>query len=166
MDLIEAIKTRRSIHKFKPEPVPAEKLETILEAARWSPSGGNTQPWRFVVFSDASLKGEVAGLFQWGGALAEAPLGIAVVVDPGVSGYTLEDGSVAAYGIMLAAHAIGLGSCWVATNSNEAKAKGLLGIPAGQKLIALLAVGYADEAPTKTRKALTEFVSTGRYGGK
>ena len=74
MDLVEAIKTRRSIHKFKPEPVPADKLDAILEAARWSPSGGNTQPWHFVVFGDASLKGAIAGLFRWGGALAEAPL--------------------------------------------------------------------------------------------
>ena len=63
-DFYELVKTRRSIHRFKPDPVPDEHVEKILELARWAPSGANSQPWEFVVIRDKSLKQKIVEIHK------------------------------------------------------------------------------------------------------
>jgi nitroreductase len=166
MDVLEAIKTRRSIRKYKKAPVPEEELEKILDAGRWAPSASNLQPWKFIVLSDFQVRERVARLLTFGNFLAEAPLGIAVVVDPMVSNHPVEDGSIAAYSMLLAAHAVGLGGCWLNPSHNEEELKEIFGIPKEVRLISVISLGYPDEAPSMTRRELRDVTFTNRYGSK
>jgi nitroreductase len=163
LELFKGLITRRSIHKFKPNAVPQKLVDRIIEAARWAPSGGNAQPWKFIIIYDPVLREQLAQLFTWGKHLGSAPLAIAVVVDPKETNYVVEDGSVATHNILLASHGIGLGGCWIAINENEEAAKSLLGIPHDQKLVSLVAIGYPDEKPSKTRKDAAEIIFTDKY---
>ena len=166
MDALEAIKTRRSIRRYKKTPVPREKLEQILDAGRWAPSAKNSQPWKFIVLTDFQVKERVAELLAFGGFLAEAPVGIVVVVDPVVSSHPAEDGALAAYSMLLAAHALGLGGCWLNPSLGEEELKEVLGIPRGERLISVISIGYPDEAPSRARRGLGDITFTNRYGSK
>ena len=158
MEVLEAIRTRRSIRKYRPEPVPEEKLEQILDAGRWAPMAHYSQSWKFIVLRDRDVLSRLAQMLPYGKFLPQAPLSIAVVVDPEVTNHPLEDGSLAAGNMFLAAHALGLGGCWVDPTSVEAEVKQMLNIPPGNKLICLIPVGYADEAPVRGRKELKDIV--------
>ena len=162
METLEAIKTRRSIRKYRAEPVPEEKLEQILDAGRWAPSAHNSQPWKFIVLRDQQIRDSIGGLLPWGRFLAQAPLAIAVVVDPAATPHPIEDGTLAAYSMLLAVHALGLGGCWVDPWASQETVKQMLGIPGEERLICVIPVGYADEAPTRGRKELADFVFTDR----
>ena len=166
MEVLEAIRTRRSIRKYKRAPVPAEELEKILDAGRWVPSANNSQPWKFIVLSDSKVRERVAQLLPVGKFLAGAPLGIAVVSDPRLSSRAVEDGSLAAYSMLLAAHSLGLGACWLAPSFNEDKLKEMLGIPQEARLISVISVGYPDETRSMTREELSDITFTNRYGNK
>lgn len=166
MDVLEAIKTRRSIRRYKKDPVPEEVIEKILEAGRWAPSASNAQPWDFIVFSDPEVKQQVTGSFQFGWFLDEAPLGIVVVADPRASSCPIQDGTLAVYAMMLAAHSLGLGTCWIHPGFNDTRVKEILGIPPEKQIICALPVGYPDEAPTKERRKLRDIVHAERYGNK
>ncbi|MDI6810706.1 MAG: nitroreductase family protein [archaeon] len=82
MEMLELIKTRRSIRRYKKESVPEDSVKQILEAGRWAPSASNSQPWEFIILRDGKIKEEVAKATTYGKFLADAPLGIAVVIDP------------------------------------------------------------------------------------
>jgi len=166
MEALQAIKTRRSVRRYRKDPVPQEELDKILDTGRWAPSASNLQPWKFIVLSDFEVKERVAKLLAWGEFLAEASLGIAVVTDPGVSNHPVEDGSIAAYGMLLAAHAIGLGACWLNPSAVEEEVKEILGIPKEQRLISVISIGYPAEAPSSIRKELKNITFTNRYGSK
>ena len=81
MELLEAIKTRRAIRRFKKDPVSPEMIEKMLEAARWAPSSINCQPWEFIVVTDPEIKKRMSRAFVIGPFLNEAPLAIVVAVD-------------------------------------------------------------------------------------
>jgi len=166
MDVLEAIKTRRSIRKYEKRPVPEELLEKILEAGRWAPSASNAQPWNFIVLRDEGVRREVARVSTYGKFLAEAPLGIAVVVDPQASTHPVEDGAIATQNMLLAAHALGLGTCWIGSYESdyEEKVKKILGIPENKRLLSLISVGFPAESRKSEREELREIVFTDRYG--
>lgn len=164
MEVLEAIKTRRSIRRYRPDPVPDSLIATVLEAGRWAPSAGNSQPWSFTVFSDAEVKSKVTRCFLYGWFLDEAPVGIAVSVDPRASSCPLQDGSLAVQNMMLAAHALGLGTCWINPGLNDDGAKELLGIPRQHRLICVLSLGYPAETPSKLRKKPEDVAFSGRWG--
>ena len=165
MEVLDAIRTRRAIRKYKKEPVPPELIEKLLEAGRWVPSADNSQPWEFIAFTDAELKKKVSRSFVLGLFLAEAPLGIAVVVNPWRTPCAIQDGTLAAYAIWLAAHALGLGACWINPNISRGIKK-ILGIPATKKLICILSIGYPAESPVHTRRKLGDFVYFEKHGNK
>ena len=159
-DTLDAIRTRRSVRRYKKDTVPNEVLVKILEAGRWAPSGGNRQPWEFIIFADPQVKQQVKRCFPSGAYLNEAPLGILVAVDPGMAFTPTEDGTPAAYAMMLAAHSLGLGTCWVhpGRGFNDEGAKEILGISGEKTIICALSVGYPDEVPAKSRGNLEEIV--------
>ena len=165
MEVLEAIRTRRSIRHFKPEPVPPELIEKLLEAGRWAPSSANSQPWEFIVIADPEIKNRISRSFNFGPFLNEAPMAIAVVVDRLRTVLPVQDGTLAAYAIWLAAHSLGLGACWVNPNI-PGGIKKILGIPHTKKLITILAIGYPAEAPVKTRRKLSDFVYFEKHGNK
>jgi nitroreductase len=162
MEVLEAIKTRRSIRKYKRDPVEQEKVGKILDAARWAPSANNSQPWEFILLKDEGIKKRVAEVLPWGGFLGHAPIGIVVIVDPELSNHPMEDGAAASQNILLAAHSLGLGTCWIAPHDGEVKH--ILGIPEGKKVISVIPIGYPDESSTRKRKDLIVFKD--RYGSK
>jgi nitroreductase len=168
MDVLEAIKTRRSVRRFKKERVPPNLLKEVLEAARWAPSARNGQPWRFIIIVDEDLKKRVANVTTAGKFLAEAPLGIAVAVNTRATRHPAEDGAAATMNILLAAHALGLGACWIGSygSSYEEEVKRVLGVPEGWALLSIIALGYPDERPVSSRLDLKDLVYVNRFGSR
>lgn len=168
MNVHQAIKIRRSVRSYKPDPVPEEKLKKVLEAARLAPSAHNEQEWKFVVIRDAKRReqlSEAAGQ----SFIAEAPVIIvAVGLDPehvmrsGNPAYAV-DLAIAIDHMTLAAVEEGLGTCWVgAFSQNEVKE--ILKIPARYKVVVLLPLGFpADKPGPKSRKNLEEIVCDENY---
>ena len=166
MEALQAIKGRRSIRKYTEEPVSENQLNQILEAGRWAPSRGNSQPWKFIMLSDSQIRNELAATIPTGKFLAQAPQGIAVVVDPRISKHPEQEGAAAIQNMLLVAHTLGLGTCWVSvygTDWSKTAAK-ILGIPDEEWLISIISVGHPAEAPDKGRKGLDEFTFTNKYG--
>lgn len=168
MDVSQAIRGRRSIRKFQSRDVPEEKLMEILEAGRWAPSASNFQPWRFIVVRDKGIRGALARVSSYGKFMTQSPVVIAVTVDPASSNHPVEDGAAATQNMLLAAHALGLGTCWIGSFDSvwEEQAKEVLGIPAGKRLLSLVALGYPAESGGSSRKPLDDMVSHDRYTWK
>jgi nitroreductase len=165
MEVLEAISTRRAIRQYKKDPVPPELIEKLLEAGRWAPSSTNSQPWEFIVITDPETKRKISRAFVIGSFLTEAPLAIAVVVNPWRTACPVQDGAIAAYAIWLAAHGLGLGACWINPNISGIIKK-ILGIPVTKRLITVLAIGYPDEVPIHKRNKLQDFVYFEKHGNK
>lgn len=201
-DIIDVIMSRKSIRRYKPDPIPDEMIDKILEAARWAPTGENYQPWRFIVIRDQETKDRIGRLaklgsgsrmtawyclgemqprfekikdpekraevlrFMYSGEVSEfaryAPVVIAVIG-------TLMEGSVdvpydlsaAIENMLLEAHSLGLGACWVhgpvASTRDAKKFKEILKIPTGMgeyKVIAYVAIGWPKEQRKHPRPKL------------
>jgi len=164
VEAIESILTRRSIRSYKSDPVPDELIKKVLEAGQWAASAGNSQPCTFIVVTDPEVKRRVTKGFIFGWFLDEAPAGIVICVDPGGFNCSLQDGSLAAGNMMLAAHALGLGTCWINPRIPDNLVKEALGIPQDQQLICVLSLGYPAESPTKLRKKLRDITFTEKWG--
>jgi len=165
MDVFEAIRTRRSIRKFRPKPIPDEKLEMILEAGRLAPSAGNRQPWRFVVAKDSERKRILAKAADNQMFIADAGVIIVALGDPEASPRWFgQDTMIAVEHMVLTATALGYGTCWIGA-FNEEEVKRILKIPKELKVIALLPIGFPDETPApRARKPLKEIVFQEKYG--
>ena len=166
MDILELIKTRRSIRKYKQDPVSEEELNKILEAGRWAPSASNRQPWSFIVLRSEETKRKLAETLTWGGFLSQAPLGIAVVINPRASNHPVEDGAAATQNMLLEAHSLGLGACWIGAygSVNEESAKDILNVPDDERLLSVIVIGRPAESPQSTRRKLDEITFSDRYG--
>ena len=166
MDILEAIKGRRSIRKYNKLPISEEQVTQILEAGRWAPSRGNSQPWKFIVLRNAQGRTDLAEAIPTGKFLAEAPLGIAVVINPKASKHPEQEGAAAIQNMLLAAYALGLGACWISVygTDSEEKAKQILQIPAEEWLLSLVSIGHPAETPEKGRKGLDEITFSDKYG--
>lgn len=186
MDTLEAISSRRSVRKFSDRPVEAEKLQAVLEAVRQSPSWANMQCWRLVVVQDPATKATISELsyvesffaprgYKFNPAmkgLAEAPVVIVACAVPEQSGelagqqYYLTDIGVASENLMLAAHALGLGTVFVGVFDEE-KLGELLEIPAGVRIVGLFPLGYpaGESKGGPPRKSLDEIVCYEKWKG-
>jgi nitroreductase len=166
MDVLQAIKERRSVRQYSQEAISDDQLNQILEAGRWAPSRGNSQPWKFIALKDEQIRKELAEVISTGKFLAQAPRGIAVVIDPEASKHPEQEGAAATQNILLAAHALGLGTCWISvwgTDWVKSAAK-VLGIPDNEWLISVVSIGHPAEAPDKGRKTLDEITFANKYG--
>ncbi len=161
MDTLEAIRTRRSIRRFTPAPIPRGDLETIVDAGRLAATGSNRQPWDFIVVTDRQT---IAQFKEAGAWIAEAPAVIAVFLDP-QSRWWVEDGAAAIENMMVAGTALGYGSCWVEGNAlpREGEYKQLLGVPAGKRILALVPFGIPAESPVQEKKPLAEVLHWEKY---
>jgi len=152
MDALLALKTRRSVRSYKPDPVPSKVVEDIVDCGRLAATARNRQSWEFVAVTEPSVRRHLAELIDTGRFLADAP--VCIVVLCADTKYFLEDGSAAIENILVAARAHGLGSCWVAGDKKpyaETVCQ-MLKAPAGCKLIGIVALGYAAEQPTMPPK--------------
>jgi nitroreductase len=142
MDAIEALKGRRSIRAYQDKAVPKEVIEQIVDTARLAPTANNLQPWEFIVVTEPATRRQIAGLAAYGPFIAQA--GACIAVFSKEVKHDVEDCSAATENILVAAHALGLGTCWVAGCDKEyaGPIAELLGVPAGYRLISLIALGY------------------------
>jgi len=169
VELMEAIQQRRSIRQYRPDPVPSEKIDYVLEAARLAPSWANGQCCSFLVVSDPKVKHELAQAGnEW---MEHAPVIIVACADPKLSGmktdqpYYLLDVGIAMEHVVLAAVEQGLGTCWIGWFDEE-KARAALGVPATVRVVASTPLGFPSEEPAaRPRKSLAELVRTNRWEG-
>jgi len=166
MDNLELLKLRRSIRVFQKKDIPRDELEKIIDAARYAPTARNVQPWEFVVITDEDMLKELAGLAENARFMAQAAACIAVFcVD---TKYYLEDGCAATCNILLAATALGIGSCWVAGDKKpySGQINTLLNASLDAKLISLIALGYPqnkDEFRSMDKRQLKELIHWERF---
>ena len=162
MDTLEAIRSRRSVRRYTGEPVPRADLEVIVDAARLAATGGNGQPWDFVVITEQEMIERLTVAARW---MDKAGAIIAVVMDP-QSRWWVEDGSAAIENILIAATALGYGSCWLEgwTLPREDEFKSLLSIPDERRLLTLIPIGVPAEWPTRAKKPIDEVLFWELYG--
>ena len=182
MEVLEAIKTRRSIRHYKPETIAEEKINVILEAARWAPSWGNTQCWRFVVVRDEVSKTRLAEtLTSWNparSAVEKAPVVIVACAELGKSGFKEDkpatdrgdwymfDVALAMQNLALAAHSLGLGTIHIGAFDAQEAAR-VLNVPQGVVVVEMMPLGYPErEGKAPPRKELSELVFYESYGQK
>lgn len=171
--LLTLLKTRRSIRRYKPDPVPDELVAQLLEAGRWAPSASNRQPWEFIVVRDVAIRQQVAQhaafyFIKWA-HVGEAPLLIVLcgnARNPAYRRFLHEDVGLAGGQIMLQAKALGLGTCWIGALDRKAIAA-ILKLPEHLEIVGLLTVGFpAEDPPPPPRKPLTEIVHYDVYGNR
>jgi len=169
MDVVNAIRDRRSIRKYKSTEVSEEKVDTILQAGRWAPSASNKQPWHFIVVRDPEMRKKLADAHSYGRFMAESPVVIVVLGDPTKHPkYHLADPHNAVQNMLLAAHYEGLNSCWMGVRDTdiEPKFRELLNIPDDLRVICSISIGYGDQERTSTRYPLEDIVSWEKYGNR
>lgn len=155
---LEFLKSRRSIRRFKPQEVPLEVISSILDVARYAPSAGNKQPWIFIVVLNKEVRSMLAKIHTWAFPLEDAPVNIVVACSKDVSPHSFQvDCANAAMYIMLAAHALGLGTVWIQSLRNISEIQKIVKLPENYIPVAIIALGYPDESPgPRPRKALSE----------
>ncbi|MCW4014155.1 MAG: nitroreductase family protein [Candidatus Bathyarchaeota archaeon] len=169
MNVIDAIKTRRSVRKYKPEPIPEEHLKTILESARLAPSAGNKQPWRFIVVRDDEKKRELAEKASnqlWIGDAGAVVVALSMPKDdPSVYERWVErDVMTAVEHMVLTAWELGYGTCWIGAFKQQ-DIKEALDIPENYWIINLLPIGVPDQKPEpRGRKPFSELFYAEKYG--
>ena len=179
MDLIQAINERRSVRKYKPDPIADDLINTVLEAGRWAPSWANTQCWRFIVVRDSEIRAKLAETKGHGNPAAEAikiaPVTVVICSQLKTSGYYkgeaptdkgdwyMFDTALATQNMMLAAHSLGLGTVPVGLFDAKQAAE-ILEVPQDMVVVLMFPLGYPDESPNAPRrKELSEIVSYDRY---
>ena len=165
MDALEAITARRSVRKYKDTPVSQELLTKIIDAGRLAPTAHNDQAWEFVVVTDANKRRQLAELADYGKFIADAPACIIVLSEP--TRYFLEDGSAATTNMLLAATALGLGTCWVAGDKKQYAAQivSLCGAPDMYKLVSMIAVGYPATISSVKKRPIEDILHWENFRG-
>lgn len=164
MDVMTAIKGRRDIRKYKRKKIPRKDLEEILEAARLAPSGANRQFWKMVVVQDEDRKRGLLPICKNQTFIDDCSAFIAGIDDPAQKWYRV-DVAIAFDHLSLAAHARGLGTCWIGAFDPEKVAE-YLGVPKGMVVTVCMTLGYPDEAPdARARKESKELFHWERYEG-
>ena len=192
MEVLEAMKTRRSIRRYKTDPVDDKTVETVLEAARWAPSWANTQCWRFIVVRDNRVKAELADALikiERGDTLVDnratkatrsAPVVIVACAQLGKSGFSkggkpvtdkgdwwyMYDVALAMQNLALAAHSLGLGTVTIGAMDAK-KIASILEVPEGFCVVSMTPLGYYETEPkARPRKELPEIMFHNRFGVK
>lgn len=190
MDVLDAIKNRRSIRHYKVDPVEDEIVNTVLEAAHWAPSWGNMQCWRFIVVRDPTIKGEIADTLvkvkvdnDWvdnaaASAIKQTPVLIVLCAELGKAGFRSDgtpvtdkgdywfmfDIALAMENLVLAAHSLGLGTVIVGGFDAE-KVGQILEVPSGYTVVTMTPLGIAEhKGQVSPRKELSEVLYKEKFG--
>jgi nitroreductase len=169
MDTLETIDSRYSVRGYKPDPVDDETLGRVLAAGRQAPTAANRQPFRVIVIHTKGREAEVARIYgrRW---FFSAPIVLGVVAMPGEAWRRMDDkpydevdATIAMDHLVLAATALGLGTCWIAAFDPDA-AREVFGLPDEVELVALTPLGYPAKDPADTgRRPLEELVRYERW---
>ena len=169
MEFMELAQTRYSVRAYESTPVEEEQLQQVLEAAVVAPTAANRQPFRLIVIGTEGREAELQRIYgrKW---FTQAPLIICACAVPD-EGWVRMDGkpyvdvdvTIAMDHLILAAHSLGLGTCWIAA-FDPAAAREILGLPDGIEPIVFTPLGYAADQPrSKRRKALSDLVRYERW---
>src|SRR3989344_442673 len=159
--LFEIIRTRRSIRKYKEKAVPWDNIVEILQSAKYAPFAGNILNCKFIVVKNEAKRKAIAEASVQQYWMQDAPIHIVVVGEPekaeryygtrGVRLYTIQGIAAAIENMLLTAHSLGLGACWIGAFDEE-EVRGLCNLPEHVNVHAILTIGYADETPTPPPK--------------
>lgn len=173
LDVLGQINKVRQIRQYRDDPVPAEAVVASLEVARWTGSSRNTQPWHFIVVDDRDQLRRLSQLRQPIAWIAQAPLGIAIVLDGESEISEAYDEGRVTERLLIAAKLLGLGGgvAWYGDAQQQTEAKQILGVPPERTARSIVMIGYPrsvrDPRPSPVRggrKPLAELVSYNRYG--
>jgi nitroreductase len=160
--LLDLIRSRRSIRKYRNQPVSDQLINNILEAGRWAPSGLNNQPWRFLVIKNKNYKQELSLMTHYSRIVAESAFCIAIFFNS-AAGYH-RDKDMMSIGaciqnMLLFSHHIGIGSVWLGEIlKNSEKINVLLGVDHQHEFMALIAFGYPDETAESERLTMDQLL--------
>lgn len=152
--MLDILRTRRSVRRFQPQPLPAEKIELLKEAVLRSFSSRGLNEWEFIFVDDKNLLGQLANAKAHGSEFVkDAALAIVVAADPQRCDVWIEDAAIAAAIAHLTAHSLGLGSCWVQIRCRQTAdgqdsqqfVRRLLALPQSLQVLAMVAVGIPDQ---------------------
>jgi nitroreductase len=169
LEYMDLVKKRRSIRRYKPDPISDRDLKEILEAARLAPSSSNRQCWRYVIVTDQDVKNKIAEAGEkW---VNQAPVVVVACANPELSShkpgmdYFMVDIGISFEHLILAATNLGIGTCWIA-GFKEKMVKEALGVPDEIRVVAYTALGYPDEKKGRVfaRKPLRDICFYERYG--
>jgi len=179
--MIDAIQNRRSIRKYKDQPVEEEILLKIIDCGRLAPSDTNTQPWNFIIVRSEEMRTKLAQVSHKQDWMLSAPVFIVCVADIRVattdigplhineetSGIApkqiILDTAIAGENIVLAAESMGLGTCWVSWYVQD-EIRPVLGIPSDKYVVAIITMGYPDQTPKpRPRRSLEEVIRYERW---
>jgi len=162
--VFRAIRDRRSIRNYTDEPVTRDELTAILDAGRWAPSGLNNQPWRFLVITrDDERHGKLAECTKYTHIIRTSRACIAVLLEKKAMYSEMKDHQGAGaciQNMLLAAHALGIGSVWLGQIVNDQAASlGALSLSEDQyELQAVIALGRPAREGSSDRKGLSELM--------
>jgi nitroreductase len=170
MDILNAVKERRSIRDFQKKKIPDEIIDKLIDSLIWAPSAGNLQARKFYFIRDERIKKKIAAAGLNQNFIAEAPLVIIGCTDSRISYkygergshlYSVQDVAVSIMGMMLVAHENGLGSTWVGA-FHEDDVFNILNMPNFLRPVAIVPVGYPSKFPHPTprisKKEAVEFI--------
>ncbi len=167
MSILNVIKKRRSVRRYRPDPIPEEVLFRVMDAARFSPSGKNLQPWKFILVKNESLKQRLVHASLRQSFIAQAPVVVVACGFPEkcysrMGNYMKSwpvDVAIAFEHLILQAQEEGLGTCWIGA-FDESEVKSILNVPDDVRVLALTPLGYPGENPaSRGRKSMEEIVS-------
>lgn len=166
--VLELIKSRRSVRRFGNEPVSDQALAQVLEAGRWAPSGMNNQPWRFVVVRDPAVKDRLAPLTRYGKVIQGASVLICCFSHlPSMYNQIKDHQSIGAclQNMLLMAHGAGLGAVWLGEILKSAvQVRQVLGLGQEMELMAVLALGHPGPGEPKSSRLPLEELVLGAFG--
>ena len=176
-EVLDTIRERKMVFKFKDEPLTEEQIETVMQAGYWSESFGNCEPWQFIVVDDKDTKEQLYELTKrvtiYTAGIKNAPVTVAIAITGCGTSHYIEEGAVAAHNMALAAYSIGLGSYWLDVydlenrkDSVEAEAKKLLGLPHEKRLTYLLPLGIPDQKREETKARVKDIVHYNKFGNE
>ncbi|HPR41449.1 MAG TPA: nitroreductase family protein [Candidatus Methanofastidiosa archaeon] len=162
MDVMEAIRKRRSVRKYSNRRVDDETVGVLLEAARLAPSARNIQNRKYVVLDN--IDDEVADACNGQSWVSTAPLMMMGLIDPTVNKWAETDMAIAFEQVVLEAVELGLGTCWIGA-FDEGKIKRIIGAPENMRVYALLSIGYPETNPSQmtSKKPIDEIWSKDKY---
>ncbi|HUV79310.1 MAG TPA: nitroreductase family protein [Candidatus Bathyarchaeia archaeon] len=164
--MLDILRTRRSIRKYKDKPIEPELIELLKEAAVRSPTSRNFRPWRFLFVTDRiKLEALSRAKTSGSGFLKGASLGVVVCADEHESDVWIEDCAIASIILQFIGQSLGLGSCWIQirkrmhsdSQTSEEYVKDLLGLPTNFKVESIISFGYPDEDKQPIPKAQLEY---------
>lgn len=168
VDFWSALYSRRSVRRFKSDPVPRELVKQVLHAAIWAPSSCNYQMWDFVAVDDPALNAKLAELSL---QMGNAPVNIVVAYGREFSEENwanIQSASAAIQNMSLAAHVLGLGTFWITQMGDRERVREAVGLPEDRLVVAVLALGWPKLLPRKgpKRRPLSQVAHFNHYAGR